>query len=157
MTNEQLERQVIELVAADRFAVPVKSIAGKLDRMKPKLANAITLPSGRYTGQRVYARVEFEDKLKARAITAAVAEFCEEHPVYGELLTQKIENKRSERETRLYFGLRDGCRLTSDDYLGVMQTLGFTEAQARTLYAPLIETSRVIAKKRDEERNVMLD
>ena len=61
-----------------------------------------------------------------------------------------------ERESHLYFVVNPGCRLTADDYLGVMANLGFTEAQARNLYSPLIETSRAIAKKRDEERSVML-
>lgn len=154
--NEQLERQVIELVAADRFEIPISSLSGKLKRMKPKLAAGIELPTGSYNGQRVYARIEFEDKLKARQLKEAVAEYCEKYPKQGETLTQMIEDKRSERETHLYFGVQSGSRLTADDYLGVMANLGFTETQARNLYGPLIETSRVITKKRDEERSILL-
>jgi hypothetical protein len=52
--------------------------------------------------------------------------------------------------------MNDGCRLTADDYLGVMANLGFTEAQARNLYEPLIVTSRSISKKRDEERSILI-
>jgi hypothetical protein len=92
----------------------------------------------------------------ARKMKDAVAEYCEKYPAQGQILTQMIEDKRSERETHLYFGINDGCRLTADDYKGVMNTLGFTEAQARNLYEPLISTSRAIAKKRDEERSILV-
>jgi len=155
--TEQLERQIIRLNAMDRFNIVTSSLDGKLKRMKPKFAGSLALPNGSYSGERVYARVEFEDKLQARQIKEAVAEFCEENPKYGDILTQKIENKRSARETRVYFGVNPGCRLTADDYLGVMADLGFTEAQAQNLYEPLISTSRAIAKKRDEERSVLIE
>lgn len=52
--------------------------------------------------------------------------------------------------------MQPGCRLTADDYLGVMTNLGFTEAQARNLYEPLIEASRQISKKRSEERSILI-
>jgi hypothetical protein len=154
--TQQLERQVIELVAADRAYIPVSSMDGKLKRMRVQLAKGITVPNGKYSGERVYARVDDEDCMKARGIKEGIEEFAKQYPKHAEVLAGLIEEKRMERETHLYFGVNPGCRLTADDYLGVMDSLGFTEAQARTLYAPLIETSRAIAKKRDEERSVML-
>ena len=156
-TNEVLERQIIELVATDRFHIVSSSLDGKLKRRKPKLAEALSLPNGRYAGERVHARVEFEDKLKARTITQAVADYCEKYPAEGKILTQMIEDERSVKETHLYFGVNPGRRLTADDYLGVMTGLGFTEKQAADLYEPLINSSRAIAKKRDEERSVMIE
>lgn len=156
MKDETLERQVIELVAADRFEIPISSLSGKLKRMKPKLAEKIDLPNGSYFGERVYARIEFEDKLKARQMKEAVTEYCERYPEQGEILNQIIEDKRSERETHLYFGVQEGCRLTAEDYLGVMANLGFTETQARNLYEPLINTSRKISRARKEERSILL-
>lgn len=156
MTNEQLERQVIELVATDRAYIPVSSMDGKLKRMRVGLAQAIKVPNGKYSGERVYARVDDDDCMKARGIKEGIEEFEKKYPKHGSELRGLIEEKRMERETYLYFGINPGCRLTADDYLGVMASMGFTEAQARTLYGPLIETSRAIAKKRDEERSVML-
>jgi len=150
------ESQLIELIAADRLDIPVSSLSGKLKRMKPKLADAIELPTGRYEGQRVYARIEVEDRMKARTMSEAVSEFCEEYPAQGQVLTQMIEDKRAIKETHLHFGMYEGCRLTADDYLGVMANLGFTEAQARTLYEPLMDASRRIARKRDEERTILI-
>lgn len=153
---EQLERQLIGLIAVDRLDIPISSMSGKLKRMKPKLASAVDLPRGSFYGERAYARVEAEDRLKARTMSEAVTEFCEAYPTPGRALTQMIEDKRAVSETHLYFGMNEGCRLTADDYLGVMADLGFSESQARALYEPLMDASRSIAKKRYEERSVML-
>jgi hypothetical protein len=155
--TEQLERKLTELIAADRLDIPISSMSGKLKRMKPKLASAIELPTGRYDGQRVYARIEAEDKLKARTMSEAVDDFCTEHPKYGEILTKMIEDKRAVKETHLYFGMQEGCRLTTEDYVSVMSNLGFNEAQARALYEPLMDASRTIKKKRAEgERSILI-
>jgi len=156
MKNEQLEREVIALVAADRTYIPVSSMDGKLKRIRLQLAQGISLPSGEYFGERVFARVDDEDQMKARGMKEGIDEFAKRHPTYAAELKGLIEEKRMNRETHLYFGVNQGCRLTADDYLGVMADLGFTEAQARTMYGPLIETSRAIAKKRDEARSVMI-
>ncbi len=155
-TNEQLERQLIGLIAVDRFHIVASSLDGKLKRRKENLAIAIDLPKGKFNGERAYARIEFDDKLKSRTMTDAVAAYCEAYPKEGKVLTQMIEDQRSSRETYLSFGVNPGCRLTADDYLGVMADLGFTDGQAKTLYGPLIGTSRAIEKKRDEERSVLI-
>ena len=156
--NEGLERHVIALVAADRMDIPVSSMSGKLKRMKPKLAPQITLPNEAkpYNGERVYARIETENEQKARGMREGIEIFCEKHPQYGKILQGLIEEERVVRETHLYFGMNEGKRLTADDYLTVMADLGFGEASARSLYHELIEVSRNISKKRDEERSIML-
>ena len=156
MTNETLERQIIQLVAADRFHIVSSSLDGKLKRRKEKMAEAIGIGKTQYAGERVYARVEVEDKLKSKRMADAVAEYCEKYPAPGKILTQMIEDERSISETHLYFGVNAGCRLTADDYLTVMSDLGFTEKQAAGLYEPLINSSRAIAKKRDEERSILI-
>ena len=78
MTNETLERQIIQLIATDRIDIPISSMSGKLKRRKPKLAEAVSIPKGtRFNGERVYARVEVEDRMKARTMSDAVAKYCE--------------------------------------------------------------------------------
>jgi hypothetical protein len=156
MMNEQLERQVIELVATDRFSITTSSIDRKLSRRRPELARAIELPGRSYSGERVYARVVDEEGMKARGMKEAINVFCDRHPQYGKELRGLIAEQRTLTEPTLYFGMQAGCRLTSADYLGVMQNLGFTELQAKALYEPLIETSRSLARKRDEERSIVL-
>lgn len=158
MADETLERSVIQLVAADRIDIPISSISGKLKRMKPKLALAVDIgdESKPYKGERVYARVEKENEMKARGMRDGIEEFSRRYPQYGKILEGIIAEQREWRETHLYFGMRDGCRLTADDYLGVMTDLGFTPARSEGLYAELMEVSRNLSRKRDEERSVML-
>jgi hypothetical protein len=155
--TEQLERQVIELIAADRIHIPISSIDGKLKRQKPKIAQAIQLPGARFQGERVYARVKVDDVTeKARTMREAIDVFAEQYPRHGKILNGLIEETRQAKETNMYFGVQEGCRLTAEDYLGVMQNLGFTEAGARNLYPELMNVSRNLARKREEERSILI-
>ncbi len=45
MTNN-IERQVIEIIATDRIDIPISSMSGKLKRGKKKLAQALELENG---------------------------------------------------------------------------------------------------------------
>lgn len=155
---EVLERQIIELVAMDRIEIPISSLSGKLKRQKPKLAGDIDLSEykGKYFGERCYARIESEDLQKARGMRDGIAEFSRRHPKYGAELQSLIDEKRDEKETHLYFGINDGCRLTDSDYMGVMKSLGYSQSAAQNLYPVLIETSRAISRKRDEERRILI-
>jgi len=156
--NEALERQVVELVAVDRIDILISSMSGKLKRAKPKLAGAIDLSAydGSFSGERAYARVKSEDVERARGMREGVDEFSKKFPNYGKILEGLIQEKRKERETHLYFGLHEGRRLTSEDYMGVMRDLGFSEARAEGLYQELMEVSRHLSRKRDEERSVLV-
>lgn len=157
--DSKTERQLVQLIATDRIEIPISSMSGKIKRQKPKLAKEIDLNpwQGKYQGERVYGKLVIEDKLKARKISEAVDEFITNYPKPGEILSQMIEEKRSESETHLYFGMNEGCRLTSDDYMGVMKNLGFSEATANGLYSELIDVSRKISRKRKEERSVLIE
>ncbi|MBS3108780.1 hypothetical protein J4409_02815 [Candidatus Woesearchaeota archaeon] len=160
--TEELERKVIQLIAADRIDIPISSMSGKLKRMKPKLGQAISVDEctkesgGEFKGNRAYARIESEDLLKARGMKEGIEVFSKEYPEHGKILKDYIEEQREEKELHLYFGLNSGCKLTADDYMGVMKSLGFTEAISRDLYPELMEVSRKLSRKRDEERSVMI-
>lgn len=155
--TENTERQIIELIATDRIDIPISSMSGKLKRQKPKLASNINLEGrSRYNGERVYARIESEDREKARGMREGIEEFSKKFPQYGRILEGLIAEKRVESETHLYFGLQEGRRLTADDYMGVMQNLGFTESTSRSLYPELMEISRNLSKKREEERSILI-
>lgn len=152
------ERKVLELIATDRLHIPISSISGKLKRREPKLAQQLGLTEGKpFHGERAYARVETEDRMKARGMAEGIAKFAGEFPRYGTILKGYIEEQRANSETHVYFGMNEGCRLTQVDYLGVMTNLGFTESSAMALYAPLMEASRNISRKREEaERSVLI-
>lgn len=152
------ERKLLELVATDRIGIPIKSLAGKIDRKKPRLAKEVDLGECdmRYDGERVYAEVRNEDTAKARGIKEAVAIFSEKYPRHGKILKGLIEEQRACKEVNMYFGMQPNCKLTADDYIGVMTDLGFTERGARALYPELMTVSRSLARKRGEERSILV-
>ncbi|MBI2124899.1 hypothetical protein HYT92_03850 [Candidatus Pacearchaeota archaeon] len=86
----------------------------------------------------------------------AVEEFAREYPSYGRILKGKISEKRVEREKHLYFGMNSGCRLSSDDYVEALASLGISGRAAQSLYPELLEISRKLEKARDEERSVIV-
>lgn len=158
----QFERKLIDLVATDRIYVPISSMAGKLERSRPKLARDVAetvLSSGatRFNGERVYATVDADDRMKARGMREGVELFGQQFPRYGQILNGMIEEQRALRETHLNFGVYDGCKLTADDYMNVMGNLGFTQAEARNLYPSLMDISRKLTKQRGEkERSILV-
>lgn len=155
--TQELERQLINLIAADRIGMPIKSLAGKIDRMKPKLAAGIILPGNEYQGERVHARVETETVQKAKKMSAAIDQFKREYPQQGEVLQGMIDEQRSERETALYFGVNVNCKLSAQDYMEVMGNLGFNERNAIQLYPVLMDASRKLSRARDyEERSILI-
>ncbi len=156
--TENLEGQIIEIIATDRIDVPISSMSGKLKRAKPKLAKAVNLGEyeGNFEGDRVYARIEDEDKSKARGMREGIEVFSEKFPRYGKILNGIIEEHRVRRESHLYFGMYEGCRMTTGDYLGVLTNLGFSEGMAKKLYPELIDISRNLSRKRCEERSILV-
>jgi hypothetical protein len=155
---EELERKVIELIATDRIDIPISSMSGKLKRQKPKIAQAIYFDGKKYNGERVFARFDGEDHMKARGIKEGIEKFEQNFPKYAKILNGYIEEQRSMRERYLVFGMKEGCLITADDYVGVMQNLGFTQATAERLYPELMNISRKLKKKRDEgNRKILLE
>ena len=110
--TENLERQLIELIAADRIDIPISSLSGKLKRLKPKLAAQVDITQyGNYfTGERVYARVETDETMKARGMKEGIEEFSKLYPRYGAVLTGLIEEKRIEKERREKTASASSCK-----------------------------------------------
>lgn len=161
MAQDGIERQIIQIIATDRIDKPISSMSGKLKRAKPKLAKAVDLQVDEsFTGDRVYARVEAEDAtMKARTVREAIDLFSVKYARHGKILEGYIEETRAGKETHLYFGMQNGCRLTSDDYLQVMTDLGFSEATAERLYPELMTVSRNLSRRKareGEERSVLI-
>lgn len=153
-----MEQEVVQLIARDRLEIPLSSLYQKVKKAKNKDAKglAVKLGDARFKGERTYAFVESEDKERARGMKEAVAEFAAEFPKYGQILLGKVAEKRTLAENHLYFGVNAGCRLTTDDYVDVLQTLGLSEGAARSMYPDLLNVSRKLAKTREEERSVIV-
>jgi hypothetical protein len=122
----------------------------KLKRQREKAALGIAFPEGEdsFQGERVFARLSYDTENKARGLKSGIEAFKEAHPKYGTILQEMIDEQRKLSETHLYFGLQEGKHLSSEDYLGVMQNLGFSEHAARRVYPDLMEASRKIARNR---------
>ena len=131
-----MENEFITLIAQDRLEIPLSSMYQKVKKTKVKAAKNLAerLGNERFESHRIYAFVKEEDKDRARGIKDAVAEFSEEFPKYGVILAGKIAEKRTIAEKHLYFGVNAGCRMTTEDYIGVMISLGLSEQVAKNLY-----------------------
>jgi hypothetical protein len=156
--SENIEGKLIKLIATDRIEIPISSMSGKLKRQKPKLAKAVAEGfKARFSGDRAYAKVEEKDIMKARGMREGIEAFSKVYPKMGQVLQEYIDEKRKDREVHMYFGMRDGCRITADDYREVMTNLGFTSAMAEELYPALMDVSRKLSRQRDEERRVLVN
>ena len=153
--KKDTERQILEIIATDRIDIPISSMSGKLKRKKPNLAKALELEK-KFKGDRAYAYIDESDKEKARGLREGVDAFAEKYPKYGRILNGIIEEKRTKRETHLVFGMHEGCRLTSNDYMSIMTDLGFSEQRAEGLYQELMKVSRNLSKKRGNERSILI-
>jgi len=154
---ENLERQIIELVAIDRLYIPSSSFDGKLKRRRKKVAESIETSKKGFEGERTYARIEEEDKKKAKDMRAGIEEFCKDFPKYGRILNAMIEKERVKRERHLYFGMLEGRRLATEDYMYVLKDMGLSPAIAEEYYDVAMEISRNLVKKREEkERSVLI-
>ena len=151
------EGHLIRLIATDRIEIPISSMSGRLKKQKKPIAQEAAEEFNlRFQGDRTYARIIEEDKMKARGMKEGIAEFESRYPKYGQILGDLVKEKRKEHEKHLYFGMYDGCRITADDYREVMTNMGFTPTMAEELYPALMDVSRKISRKRDEERNIMI-
>jgi len=157
--TQGIERQIIQVIATDRIDRPISSMSGKLKRAKTKLGPLVDIKPGKsYRGERVFARVETDDvQMKSRSMREAIDKFADKYPRHGTIINGYIEETRAGKETHLYFGMHPGRRLTSDDYMGVMENLGFTPATAQSLYPELMDISHKMRRKRNEgDRSILI-
>jgi len=156
MVND-LERQIISLVATDRLYVPSSSFDGKLERSRPKIAEAIASKRRSYTGERTHMRVKDRDHNKARGMRHGIETFTERFPKYGAILNGIIQEERTVREKHLYFGMNEGKRLTNDDYLAVLTDMGMGPVIAERYCEVALDISRTLMKKREEtDRRILI-
>jgi hypothetical protein len=155
MTNE-LEKQIINIVATDRLYVPSSSFDGKLERSRKKIGKSLDLSEDFYQGDRAYARIETLNKHRSKDLRAGVKQFCDEHPQYGKILNGMIETERVKKERHLYFGMNDGKRVTNEDYMSVLENMGLGPVTAGKYLDVALDISRTLNRKRDDERSILI-
>jgi len=150
MTTSQNETNVRHIIAYDNLGIPLSSMHQKIKRRHKDLAVALEKPvdDGEGFGNSI-ARVKYQNKNKARAMKDAVKEFCEVYPAPGRDLQRLIASKRTMREVYFEYGLEEGRRISSGDYIGAMESTGLSSSQARELYPALLDISRSLQEARD--------
>jgi hypothetical protein len=155
--TQGIENKVIGLIAVDRIDISLSSMHQKLARKKKSLADGIAdIVTESYSGERAYADVITEDNNKARGYKEGVKEFSKQYPKYGKILIGMIEHKRAQKDTYLEFGLNSGKKLSSQDYITVMKSVGLTDSQAMKMYPVVSEVSRKLADAKTESRTILL-
>ncbi|MFH1248731.1 MAG: hypothetical protein V1660_01110 [archaeon] len=155
--TQRIENKVIGLIAVDRIDISLSSMHQKLARKRKSLAESVAESVvDSYSSERVFADVITEDNNKARGYKEGVKEFASQYPKYGKILSGMIEQKRSEKDTYLEFGINPGKKLASGDYITVMTGIGLTENQAIKMYPAISEVSRKLQNAKDERRSILL-
>lgn len=156
--NESLhETYLVLLCGLDRLHKPISSFSSKMKKTQPLFARNFPLEPGKfYEGERAYARVEVANKRKARSLREGIEAFLEKHPEMKDELEKCINEGRKTREKHLYYGLKEGKRISKEDYLHVLTELGLSRARAEALYEPLIQISDDLRTKRHEKESSIL-
>ncbi len=143
----QLEIITRNLVAYDILKSPLSSLYQKAGRRQKKSAQeAAELVGNGEIADRVYASIEEAEQEKSRTLRQGINAFKEAHPRYGKLLEGMIAEKRIEKNQVLVYGLEDGFKLGSADYIRVMKDIGLSERAAHAMYSHLLEVSEQIGK-----------
>jgi len=151
MVNKN-EAKIRKLVAYDNLDLPLCAVHNRLDRRHKKLATSLEAPidDGANFGVAT-AQVRYDNKQKARAVSEAVEEFVTRYPAEGRELQKMIAVKRTMRETYLEYGMPEGSRISTQDYIAAMTDVGLTEAQARSFYPQALELSRTLQRLRGKK------
>jgi len=155
-----VEKNVRLMIASDILYRPLKSLGEKGVRRIEKTAKSISalLKNGSETGERIFAKVEIKsEEEKARTINEGIIEFCSKYPKEGKILNDLIEEKRSQRNKYLTYGLMPNFKLGEEDYVGVMKDLGFERREASSFYPHIISYSKSLGKAYEQsERTILL-
>ena len=146
------ESDVRKLVAYDNLDIPLCALHNRVDRKHGKLARALEAPidAGENFGCANVA-VVYEDKKKARAMRDGVNQFCDKYPSEGRELQKMISSKRTIRETHLHYGIPEGRRISSQDYVQAMVDVGLTQTQAEAFYPKVLDVLRTLQRLRGKK------
>ncbi len=157
--RNDLETNVRSMVAYDILSKPLTSLGHKADRRKDKLAgeSASFLRSDRYDSERIVAYVEVRpEEERARTLREGIEAFKSEHPRYGKILEDMIEETRTANNRYLVYGVADGFKLGAEDYRRVMRELGMSTVQADAMYPHLLDISDKLGKAKENARRDIL-
>ena len=146
------EKVVRKLVAINNLRVPLSSLYQKAKNIEKDFALGIqnyVLQKADF-GNSIQAFIGDEEKQKARGMREGISEFEKQFPRYGRILNGLIEEKRTEREVYLKYGLNNSYTLADSEYVSVMRDIGLTDSEAAHIFPELISASYRLQKKKKE-------
>ncbi len=156
----EIEKYVRGLVSADITYRPLKSLGEKGVRRIDKKAEDLAglLRKGEEKGNRIEARIEERpEEEKARTLNEGIDEFCKKYPPYGKILKGLIEEKRIERRNYLIYNIKEGYKLSEEDYIKILEEIGFNKREAASIYPHILAISERLGKAGENlERNILL-
>ncbi len=156
----EIEKRVRRLIASDITYRVLQNLGNKGIRNLDKKVTGILeyIVEKEIIGDRVFAEVVYEpEDKKARKISEAISIFKEKHTKYGKILQNLIDEKRKQESNYLIYGLKQGFKLSEEDYVQVMIDLGFEKREASSIYPHVLSISERL-KKADEqaERKILI-
>lgn len=154
MTNERTESEklVRKLVAMNNLRIPFSSLYQKNKKIEKNYALGISNYIGNNAdlGNSVTAYIKKEEKQKARGMEEGIAEFTKQYPRYGKILQGIVEEKRTENEVYLNYGLNEGYKLNDNEYVSVMRDIGLNDQESEAMFPMLRGISDRLKKKQKE-------
>jgi len=154
-----IEKLVRILIAGDILYRPLKSLGERGVRRLDKTAKSIydLIEADGEKGNRVEARVEESEEEKARTLKEGIDEFSKKYPSQGKMLAEMIEQKRNAKNKCLIYGLKEGYKLSEEDYIQTIMDLGFDKREAASIYPHIISYSEREGKAiQQSERKILL-
>jgi len=163
--RSELEQRVRRMVSADITYRVLKSLGERgIRRLDKRAAEIVGLlkyeeeTKKREQRERFYADVkEIDEEEKARTLRQGIDTFKEEHPKYGEILENLIQETRENRNKYLIYGIQPGYNLSEEDHLQIFMDLGFERREASSLYPHILAISQRLKKANEQaERRILI-
>ncbi len=153
--RSELETNIRRMVALDILSKPLSSLGQKACRRRDKLAEEAS-ESLQEDLERVFAYKETTEIEKARTLREGITVFKIEHPKYGKVLEEMIQEKRIQKDTQLVYGITEGCSLGVGEYRSVMRDLGLSAIEADGMYTHLLEISHRLGSASEYAKRTIL-
>jgi len=143
----ELEILTRNMVAYDVLKAPLSSLHQKAGRKQKAAAKtAAQYIEAGDVADRVYVSIQETEQEKARTLRQGINTFKEAHPRYGAKLEGMISETRTQKNNIIQYGIEDGFKLGTQDYVRVMKDLGLSETAAHAMYGHLLEVSEKLGK-----------
>lgn len=153
--TQELTPIVEDLIAFEKIRAYYSSFSDKAEARVDEGAKGLynRLAAGEKIPEDVKVIAEINTALEskaARTMKEAIDEFAVKHPKQGEELYGLIDEKRSQSNIYLRFGLKEGSELPKASYLRVFRDLGINPEDTHKMYYATEEVVKKLRKRQLE-------